>query len=95
MHHHGATGVSARRDLAIEEVADQRRHFIQLVFQGEMAGVENMHLRVGQVTLVGMRAGFGEDLVILAGNPLLVDPLQLENIAIVETFSRGESIYLQ
>jgi hypothetical protein len=40
---------------------------------------------------VGKRA----DLVILAENPLLVDPLQLENIAIVETFSRGESIYLQ
>lgn len=40
---------------------------------------------------VGKRA----DLVILAEDPLLVDPRELENIAIVETFSRGKSIYLQ
>ena len=40
---------------------------------------------------VGKRA----DLVILAEDPVLVDPLELENIAIVETFSRGKSIYLR
>ncbi|MCH7671148.1 MAG: amidohydrolase [Proteobacteria bacterium] len=39
---------------------------------------------------VGKRA----DLVILAEDPLLVDPLELENIAIIETFSRGKSVYL-
>jgi len=42
----------------------------------------------GSIT-VGKRA----DLVILAANPVSVDPLQLENIAIVETFSRGKSVY--
>ncbi len=33
------------------------------------------------------------DLVILAANPLTSDPGELENIAVVETFSRGESVY--
>ncbi len=33
------------------------------------------------------------DLVILASNPLTGDPEELENIAIVETFSRGETVY--
>lgn len=35
------------------------------------------------------------DLVILAQNPVKVDPLEIESIAIVETFSRGKSVYQQ
>ena len=42
----------------------------------------------GSIT-VGKRA----DLVILEHNPLTVDPLVLEDIAILETFSRGLSVY--
>ena len=42
----------------------------------------------GSIT-VGMRADF----VILEENPLTIDPLQLEHVAIVETFARGESVY--
>ena len=42
----------------------------------------------GSIT-VGKRADF----VILEKNPLLVDPQELEDIAIVETFSRGASVF--
>ena len=42
----------------------------------------------GSIT-VGKRA----DLIILEHNPLTVDPLVLEDIAILETFSRGLSVY--
>lgn len=35
------------------------------------------------------------DLVILAQDPTRADPSELENIAIIETFSRGKSIYRQ
>ncbi|GJM14033.1 MAG: amidohydrolase [Pseudohongiella sp.] len=42
----------------------------------------------GSIT-VGKRA----DLVILEENPLTVDPLTLEDIAIIETFARGASVY--
>ena len=42
----------------------------------------------GSIT-VGKRADF----VILEQNPLLVDPQELEDIAIVETFSRGASVF--
>ena len=42
----------------------------------------------GSIT-VGKRA----DLVVLEKNPLMVDPAQLEAIAVVETFSRGRSVY--
>lgn len=44
----------------------------------------------GSIT-VGKRA----DLVILEQNPLSVDPHQLEDIAIIETFSRGKSVFQQ
>ena len=44
----------------------------------------------GSIT-VGKRA----DLVILEQNPLRVDPHELEDIAIIETFSRGKSVYQQ
>jgi len=42
----------------------------------------------GSIT-VGKRADF----VVLEQNPLLVDPQELEDIAIVETFSRGASVF--
>ena len=42
----------------------------------------------GSIT-VGKQA----DLVILGQNPLTSDPAELENIAILETFSRGRSVY--
>lgn len=35
------------------------------------------------------------DLVILEQNPTRIDPLEIGNIAIVETFSRGKSVYQQ
>jgi hypothetical protein len=38
-------------------------------------------------------AGKQADLVILSENPLRADPAALENIAVVETFSRGRSVY--
>lgn len=44
----------------------------------------------GSIT-VGKRADF----VILAANPLQADPADLEDIAIVETISRGKSVYHQ
>lgn len=42
----------------------------------------------GSIT-VGKQA----DLVVLATNPLLADPLELADIAVVETFAHGESVY--
>jgi len=53
-----------RRNLSGEEIADQGDHFIGLVLQGEVAGVDQMKLRAGQVTLV--RSVGGEDLNVLA-----------------------------
>ena len=38
-------------------------------------------------------AGKQADLVVLAENPLLADPSELERIEVVETFSRGRSVY--
>ncbi|NQV68466.1 MAG: amidohydrolase [Pseudohongiella sp.] len=35
------------------------------------------------------------DLVILQHNPTRIDPLEIGNIAIIETFSRGQSVYQQ
>ena len=40
-----------------------------------------------------IRVGKQADLVILGENPLTADPTALENIPIVETFSRGRSVY--
>ncbi len=42
----------------------------------------------GSIT-VGKQA----DLVVLDRNPLTVDPAELEHIAVLETFSRGRSVY--
>lgn len=44
----------------------------------------------GSIT-VGKRADF----VVLESNPLTIDPLQLENVGVVETFARGKSVYQQ
>ena len=44
----------------------------------------------GSIT-VGKRADF----VVLESNPLTIDPLQLENVGVVETFARGKSVYKQ
>ena len=44
----------------------------------------------GSIT-VGKRADF----VVLESNPLTIDPLQLENVRVVETFARGKSVYRQ
>ena len=38
-------------------------------------------------------AGKQADLVILAANPLEADPSALEHIQVVETFSRGRSVF--
>jgi len=54
------------RNLSFEEIADQRDHFIGLVLQGEVTGINEMKLHVGQVTLVWMRSVGGEDFVVLA-----------------------------
>ena len=40
---------SFRRQLAAEEVADQRRHLVELVFEREVAGIEEMEFGVRQV----------------------------------------------
>src|SRR5215469_10917410 len=57
---------SFRRNLSVKEIADQRDHFVGLVFQGEVAGVDQMKLRVGQVTPVRMRSVGWKDFVVLA-----------------------------
>src|SRR6266853_205887 len=47
---------SAPGDLAVEEVVDERRHDVELVFQREMSGVEQMQLGVGQIAKIGSGA---------------------------------------
>ena len=54
------------RDLSVEEIADQRDHFVGFILKGEVAGVEEVQLGVGQVARVRMRTVRGEDLVVLA-----------------------------
>src|SRR5271165_2593757 len=53
-------------DLSFEEVADQRHHFVSLVLQGEMAGVDEVKLDLRKVALVRMRPVRRENLVVLA-----------------------------
>ena len=65
-------------DLSAEEVADQRHHFVGLVLQSEMAGVDEVKLDLGKVALIGIRAIGGEYLVVLApddqrGRPVLAE----------------------
>ena len=40
---------SFRPQLAAEEVADQRRHLVELVFEREVAGIEEMEFSLWQV----------------------------------------------
>jgi hypothetical protein len=40
-----------------------------------------------------IKAGKRADFVILEANPLAIDPLDLSDISIVETFARGKSVY--
>ena len=40
---------SFRRQLAAQELADQRRHLVKLVFEREVAGIEEMQFGVRQV----------------------------------------------
>ena len=40
-----------------------------------------------------IKAGKRADFVILEANPLTIDPLDLSDISIVETFARGKSVY--
>jgi hypothetical protein len=39
-------------DVAVEEVVNKRRHHVELVFQREMSGAEQMQLGVGQIAEV-------------------------------------------
>src|SRR5262245_36044331 len=55
---------SADRHVAIEEGADHGRHHVQLLFQREMAGVEQVELRLREISEVGRRARSREDLVV-------------------------------
>ena len=57
-------GGALTRQVPLKEIADQGDHFVGLVFQGEVAGVEEVKLGVGQVALVRMRTFSGEDLVV-------------------------------
>src|SRR5229473_464420 len=61
-----ATSDRPLRDLALEEVADQWHHFVSLVLQREMAGVDEVKLDLRQIALVGMRAVGWEYLVVLS-----------------------------
>jgi hypothetical protein len=43
---------SSSTGVSIEEVADQRDHFIEFVLESKMAGVDEMKLNLGKVALV-------------------------------------------
>src|SRR5258708_3777748 len=53
-------------DLAREEVTDQRHQFVNVVFEGERAGFDEMKFGMGKVALVGVCAAGGENEVVLA-----------------------------
>src|SRR5664279_2527285 len=55
-------------DLAVEEVVDERRHYVELVFQCKMPGIEQVKFGVRQISQVRMRAIEREDLVVCAPN---------------------------
>jgi hypothetical protein len=52
--------------LTVQKVVDEGEHFVGLVLEHEVAGIEKVELEVIEVTLVGMCAGFGENEIILA-----------------------------
>jgi hypothetical protein len=49
-------------DPAIEEIADQRRHFVELVLERKVARIEEMELDFREVALVGVRPVGRKDL---------------------------------
>lgn len=53
------------RELAREEVAHERGDLLASVLEGEVPGVEEMQLGVGEVAQVGARAVGGKDRVVL------------------------------
>src|SRR3569833_1200763 len=59
---------SALRHLVIKDLPRQPCNFISMVFQREVASVEQVQLRLRQVTKVGLRARCGEDCVVLSPN---------------------------
>jgi hypothetical protein len=59
-------GASLLLERPVEEVADQRNHFIRLVFEHEVAGVDEAKFDVGQVALVGVSSVGREDFVVFA-----------------------------
>src|SRR5215510_7620409 len=63
-----AASVASRRDLTVQELADERHHLIGLVLKREMTRVDQMKLEVAKITLVGVSAVGREDLVVLAPN---------------------------
>src|SRR6516164_8980866 len=63
-----AASVASRRDLTVEEIADERHHLIGLVLEREMTRVDQMKLEVAKITLVGVSAVGRKDLVVLAPN---------------------------
>src|SRR5215813_8060471 len=63
-----AASVASRRDLTVQEIADERHHLIGLVLKREMTRVDQMKLEVANVTLVRVSAVGREDLVVLAPN---------------------------
>src|SRR5277367_6107539 len=59
-------GASLLLERPVEEVADQRNHFIRLVFEHEVAGVDEVKFDVGQVALVGVSSIGRENFVVFA-----------------------------
>jgi hypothetical protein len=57
---------STWRNVAIQEVVDQRRHNVQLVFQREMTGVEKVKFGIRQVSKIWPCAISREYLVVLS-----------------------------
>ena len=49
-------------DPAIEEIADQRRHFVELVLERKVARIEEIELDFREVSLVGVRPVGRKDL---------------------------------
>src|SRR5215472_16993381 len=58
--------VASCRDLAGEEIADERHHFVGFVLERKMPCVDQVKLDLGQVALVRVSAGGREDLVVFA-----------------------------
>src|SRR5215475_6208689 len=63
-----AVRVASRRDLTVQEIADERDHLVGLVLKREMTRVDQMKLEVAKVTLVGVSTVGRKYLVVLAPN---------------------------